>query len=233
MAEHANRLKSEFLAQISHEIRTPINAILSFSNLIKEDTETYLSEDIKDGFSIIDRSSKRLIRTVDLILNMSLLQTDSFELNFQYFDLYNRVLEKEIKIYCLLAEDKNLEFKTIMDTNDCLIYADETTVDQIFDNLLNNAIKFTRQGEIKVHVFRDEKNNLVVSISDTGIGISEEYQPNLFTPFSQEEGGYSRRFEGNGLGLALTKKYTELNKASIKVESAKGKGSNFIIIFPG
>jgi signal transduction histidine kinase/ligand-binding sensor domain-containing protein len=231
-AENADRLKSEFLAQISHEIRTPVNAILSFSGLIREEATDKFSDDMINGFSIIDRASKRLIRTVDLILNMALLQTETFELNFQSFDLYNKIIEKKIREYSIWAEEKNLGFNTILETNDYLIYADETTVEQIFDNLFNNAVKFTKKGEVGIRIFRDELKGLVIEVFDTGVGISEEYLPNLFTPFSQEEGGYSRRFEGNGLGLALIKKYVELNKASIQVKSEKGKGSSFIITFP-
>jgi ligand-binding sensor domain-containing protein/signal transduction histidine kinase len=230
-AEKSDRLKSEFLAQMSHEIRTPINAILSFSSLIREEVAESLSDDMKDGFSIIDRASRRLIRTVDLILNMSLLQTESFELSFQRFDLYTKILKRKIHEYSVLAEEKGLQFKVIKDVEDCSIYSDDTIVEQVFDNLLNNSVKFTKQGIIAVHIFNDNVNQLVVEISDTGIGISKEYMPNLFRPFSQEEGGYARRFEGNGLGLALTKKYCDLTNIKINVDSQKGIGTKATLTF--
>jgi signal transduction histidine kinase/ligand-binding sensor domain-containing protein len=231
IAENADRLKSEFLAQMSHEIRTPINAILSFSGLIREDVAEYLSSEMKEGFSIIDRASKRLIRTVDLILNMSLLQTDSFELNFQGVDLYEKILKKKIQEYSILAEEKGIEFKVIKETDNCTIYSDEAILDQIFDNLLNNAVKFTKQGVIGVHIFNDNSSTLTVEIYDTGIGISGEYVSNLFKPFSQEDGGYTRRFEGNGLGLALTKKYCDLTNIKIDVKSQKGSGTKVTLKF--
>ena len=231
IAENADRLKSEFLAQMSHEIRTPINAILSFSSLIREDVAEYLSAEMKDGFSIIDRAGRRLIRTVDLILNMSLLQTDSFELSFQRLDLYEKILKKKIGEYSILAEGKGLEFKVIKEAEDCTIYSDEAILDQIFDNLFNNAVKFTKLGEIRIDIFSDKYNHLVVEINDTGVGISEEYKSNLFKPFLQEESGYARRFEGNGLGLALTKKYCDLARIKISIKSKKGTGTKVILQF--
>jgi ligand-binding sensor domain-containing protein/signal transduction histidine kinase len=230
-AEKSDRLKSEFLAQMSHEIRTPINAILSFNRLIQEDVSDYLSDDMKEGFSIIDSASKRLIRTVDLILNMSLFQTNSIELSYHRFDLYEKVLKKIIQEYSSIAEEKGIKFEVIKDTDDCTIDSDNSIVDQIFDNLLNNAVKFTKQGTVGIHIFNNKSKQLTVEIYDTGIGISQEYMPNLFKPFSQEEGGYARRFEGNGLGLALTKKYCDLTNIIIDVYSKKGCGTKVTLKF--
>ncbi|MFA3784040.1 ATP-binding protein [Melioribacteraceae bacterium 4301-Me] len=112
--------------------------------------------------------------------------------------------------------------------------ADEYSVFQIFHNLIHNAIKYTNEGEIEVNAKRDENNNLIVEVRDTGIGIAcecttscKEYLPRLFQPFSQEEQGYTRKYEGNGLGLALVKRYCEINKAAIEVNSTKGKGTTF------
>ena len=230
-AEKSDKIKSEFLAQISHEIRTPINAILSFSSLIKEDVGGYLSGEMQDGFSIIESAGRRLIRTVDLILNMSLLQTDSFELSFQNFDLFEEVLHNKLKEYSVIAEEKGLRFELKKDVLECPVYADEATVDQIFDNLINNAVKFTRNGIVGVRIYNNDNKNLVVEIYDTGVGISKEYMFNIFKPFSQEETGYRRKYEGNGLGLALTKKFVELNHAAIEVKSRKGYGTKFLVIF--
>ena len=97
--------------------------------------------------------------------------------------------------------------------------------------LIDNAIKYTENGEISIVILRDKDNNLVVEIIDTGIGINKEYLQNLFEPFTQEEMGYTRKYDGNGIGLALVKKYCELNNATIEVESEKNVGSTFRIIF--
>ena len=111
------------------------------------------------------------------------------------------------------------------------IFADRYSAQQLFCNLIDNAVKYTpKNGEIEIRLHKSD-NNLLVDITDTGIGISNEYLPNLFTPFTQEEMGYTRKFDGNGLGLAIAKKYADLNNAMINVKSVKGKGSSFTVIF--
>ena len=186
---------------------------------------------MQEGFSIIESAGRRLIRTVDLILNMSLLQTDSFELNLQSFDLFENVLRNKIREYTAEAKEKGLRFEVKKDVLDCSVFADESTVDQILDNLINNAVKFTHHGIVGIRLFNNKDKNLTVEIYDTGIGISKEYLSQLFKPFSQEETGYKRKFEGNGLGLALTKKFADLNNASIEVQSQKGYGTKFSLTF--
>ncbi len=231
-AEKSDRLKTEFLAQMSHEIRTPINAILSFANLLKEEVENKVEEDLRDGFKIFDVEGKRIIRTIDLILNMAQLQTDTYVPSLQMVDLYSDVLVGAYDEYEPLAVEKNLQFLLIKKTDNAFVMADEYSVKQIISNLIDNAIKYTNSGKIEAVIERDEDERTIIRIEDTGIGISKEYLPNLFTMFTQEEHGYSRKFDGSGLGLALVKKYCELNRAEIDVKSEKGKGSTFTIIFP-
>jgi len=131
-----------------------------------------------------------------------------------------------------LAKEKNISFVLTKKTDDAFVYADEYSVIQIFSNLVDNAIKFTQEGFVKINVGRNLSGKLVVEVKDSGIGISKEYLPKLFTQFSQEEHGYTRKFEGNGLGLALVKKYCDLNKIEITVQSEKGKGTTFTLTFP-
>ncbi|MCU7500513.1 MAG: PAS domain S-box protein [Ignavibacteria bacterium] len=232
-AEKSDKLKSEFLAQMSHEIRSPINSILSFSSLLEEELDGKMPEDLETSFSIIRNAGKRIIRTVDLILNMSEIQTGTYELLPKKFDLMKDILEKLHMEFCHQAKEKGIELTLENKTGkaDVRVFADEYTVGQVFNNLVNNAVKYTEQGKISVIVEKNEKDDLVVSIRDTGIGISEEYLPNLFKPFSQEEQGYTRKYEGNGLGLALVKKYCEMNNLSIEVDSKKGVGSVFRVVF--
>ncbi len=231
LAERSDRLKTEFLAQMSHEIRTPINTMLSFLGLLREEFDDYDDENIQTGFKIIKNSGDRIIRTIDLLLNMSELQVGTFEYKPRAIDLCSDILEEMYLEYKLVAKDKGLEL--IMDTcceEKCYIYADHYAVSKIFDNLYNNAIKYTETGSIKTKLRKDERR-VYIDIIDTGIGISEEYLPKLFDPFTQEEQGYTRKFEGNGLGLALVKKYCELNGADIRVKSKKGAGATFTLIF--
>ncbi|WKZ69605.1 MAG: PAS domain S-box protein [Melioribacteraceae bacterium] len=231
-AEQSDKLKSEFLAQMSHEIRTPINVILSFSNLIKEEVRGFISDDLYNSFSIVDGASRRIIRTIDLILNMSQLQTGSYQATMNDFDLYQTVFIQLYPEFSRLAKEKKLELEINNRIESTEIYADEFSVRQIFENLIHNAIKYTHKGRITIEIFKNENENIVVEIRDTGIGISKEYLPKVFTPFTQEEHGYTRKYEGNGLGLALVKRYCELNKIQISVDSEKHVGTTFTLIFP-
>lgn len=227
-AEKANKLKSEFLAGMSHEIRTPINTILNFTSLIKNDLGDDISDDIKESFSMIDSGSQRLIRTIDSILNMSQLQSGSYDLNLQEFDIINDVLSVVMGELKTAAKNKNLQFDLIVNTAETMIYADKYTVSQLFVNLIDNAIKYTRKGFVNVRVSSNDIY-VITEVIDSGIGISKEFLPKLFDPFLQEEMGYSRSFEGTGLGLSLVKNYVELNSGKIEVKSEKGVGSTFII----
>ncbi|MFH1198152.1 MAG: two-component regulator propeller domain-containing protein [bacterium] len=229
-AEKSDKLKSEFLAQISHEIRTPINSILSFAYLLKEEISDKVSPDLRESFSIINGAGKRLIRTIDLIINMSQVQTNSYEYNLKAFDIFKHVISQLVIEYTSAAKEKGLKFNLVKETEDTVINADEYTVGQVFENLLNNAVKYTKEGWIELKISGANKK-LIIEINDSGVGISPEFLPHLFEPFTQEEGGYTRRFEGNGLGLALVKKYCEMNKATIDVQSEKGKGTSFKVIF--
>jgi PAS domain S-box-containing protein len=227
-AEKSNRLKSEFLAQMSHEIRTPVNSILSFASLIKEELEEYLPSELANSFSIMNRAGKRIIRTIDLILNMSQLQTGTFEYLPVKFDVFGKIVENLYLEYKKLANEKNLELYLESDSRfeHFDIFADEYTVYQIFTNLIDNAIKYTNRGYISLYLSKDTEDNIYIEVKDTGIGISEEYLPYIFDAFSQEDQGYTRKFEGNGLGLALVKEYCRLNKALINVKSKKVPGPN-------
>ncbi len=231
-AERSDRIKSEFLAQMSHEIRTPVGAIMSFSSLLREQLEDKISDDLKDGFGIMHRAGLRIMRTIDLILNMSELQTGTYDYQPREIDLENDILtniEFEMK---QVVKDKKLDFRINKHTATTKIKADDYTVNQILTNLIDNAIKYTNKGKVEVNVKRTWDKRLAIEVADTGVGISKEYLPKLFEPFTQEEMGYTRRFEGNGLGLSLVKRYCELNNADIYVESEKGKGSKFTVVFP-
>ncbi len=230
-ADAANKLKSEFLAQISHEIRTPINTILSHASLVRLDLDDQMDEDMATSFKAIENASQRIVRTVELILNMADLQTGSYEAHFHKYDLYSDILRRLSLELMPLAERKGLQLIIEPPEVDTTAYIDEFSMRQILSNLVDNSIKYTEKGFVKVMFKRDEKERLVVSISDTGIGIKKEYLPHLFDAFSQEMQGYTRKFEGNGLGLALVKKYAIINKIDITVETEVGKGTTFNLIF--
>lgn len=230
-AEKSDRLKTEFLAQISHEIRTPINSILSFTSYLHDELKDTNINDINNIFEIIHKAGNRITRTIDMILNMSELQTGSYEPNFKTINLFENVIKNISSGFNRIAAAKNLYFNIDNKTDNPIVYGDEYTLNQIFDNLINNAFKYTPAGKIEVTVGRNGNDKLYAEVSDTGIGISEEFLNILFEPFSQEEQGYTRKFEGNGLGLALVKKYCEINNAEINVKSKKGVGTAFKVTF--
>lgn len=230
-AELSEKLKSEFLAQVSHEIRTPINSILSFSSLMRSELEEKVDEELKIGFESMNRAGQRIIRTIDLILNMSEVQSGTYDYHPKPINVYEEIVLARYNEFKYLAKQKNLELKLHRKTDDLILNIDEYTVSQIVQNLIDNAIKYTNEGSVEIILERDKNNNLEFRVKDTGIGISEEYIPNLFQAFTQEEQGYTRLFEGNGLGLALVKNYCTLNNAEIYVESEKGKGTEFKVVF--
>ena len=230
-AEKSEKIKTEFLAQMSHEIRSPINTILSFVSLIEEELKNKIDDLMFSSFASINNAGKRIIRTIDLILNMSEVQTGTYEIITKKINLRTEILDKLKTEYSVEAKRKNLELNFIYPEENVFIYADEYSIMQVFANLINNALKYTDTGSVTIKTYRESNHNISIDIVDTGVGISEEYLPYLFTPFSQEEQGYSRKFEGNGLGLALVKSYCDLNKADLSIKSKKGKGTIITISF--
>lgn len=232
-AEKSDKFKSEFLAQMSHEIRSPINVILNFVSLLKDELSNKLDPELANSFDYIDNGGRRIIRTIDMILNMSEIQTGIFELNPSPHHLTEDIMRNLILEYKTQAKMKGLELNLNSSiVKNQLVNIDEYSVSQIFSNLIDNAIKYTHKGCINVNIYSDDNKFICAEVEDTGIGISEEYIPSLFDAFTQEESGYSRKFEGNGLGLALVKRYCEMNNAMITVESSKNKGTKFIVKFP-
>ncbi len=229
-AEESDRLKSEFLAQMSHEIRTPLNIILSYSSLLKEEVTDLDSSRYNSIFTSIANAGKRLLRTIDSILNMSSLQSGNLKINFAKVDVED-IIENLLNEFSNTAEQKGLKLSYNSSTKNTFVITDEYIASEILQNLIDNAIKYTEKGEIEIKLYHDDLNRLNIDVRDTGIGISQIYLPKLFHPFTQEVGGYSRKYEGNGLGLALVKNYADLINAEIKVHSQKGEGSIFTLIF--
>ncbi len=229
-AEASDRLKSAFLAQMSHEIRTPLNVILNVTPIVSDELAVLKDEELNTLMESMDSAGKRLQRTIDLILNMSSIQSGNYEPDFELIDA-EKQLKTVIKELKPLCTEKGLELNFDSYIDSPKVNVDLYTFNQIFQNLIGNAVKYTPKGSITVRIYEEGKGKICIAVKDSGIGISEDYMEKLFTPFSQEDVGQKREFEGNGLGLALVKKYVELNKADIKVESSKGFGSIFTVVF--
>lgn len=231
-AEEANRLKFSLLANLSHELRTPMIGILGMAEILKNEV---VKADHADYTNSIINSAQRLMTTLDKLMSLSQLESGSIEFNNRRLNI-SELAKDEIENFRQRADEKNLKLSVSIKNPDIQIFADERIFRQIVANLLDNAIKFTSKGEVIVEtesVF--DKGNLwaFVKVIDTGIGISKNNQELIFEEFRQGSEGNQRSFEGNGLGLTLVKKMLEMNKGSISVNSTEGKGSTFAVRFPG
>jgi PAS domain S-box-containing protein len=228
-AEESDKLKSAFLAQMSHEIRTPLNVILTSIPLIAEEIPGD-DEELKIILDSVKSAGRRLQRTIDMILSMSSVQSGNYKPTYENFDLVPD-LQNMVNEFKSLTDDKGLKLKFTHSNPNAFVIADRYTINQVFQNIINNALKYTLKGYIEVSVKNIKDDKVRVEVKDTGIGMSKDYLQKMFVPFSQEDAGHKRQFEGNGLGLALVKKYLELNRAEIIVQSEKNVGSVFTVEF--
>jgi len=225
-SEESDRLKSTFISQMSHEIRTPLNVILGYLELIKDDLTDYPDLNIDQNVKIISEESKRLTRTFDSIINYSEVCATKCKckLDIKTHNLSNDLLKEISNNFSDTAKSKNLDFTISAYDNEINVLCDKYSTLQILSHLVDNAIKFTDKGSVSIIATKSELG-VLVRIKDTGIGISEDYQRHLFTPFTQERQGYTRKYDGNGLGLVLVKEYCELNNIDIKINSKKNIGT--------
>jgi PAS domain S-box-containing protein len=227
-AEEMNRLKSYFFANISHELRTPFVGIIGFSELLserlKEPNEQKMAEAILT-------SSKRLTDTLNKILDISKLEFDKMELYPVEVNISD-LIDNMANLFSKSASKKNTAISTDLISVPHTWNTDERMLREILNNLISNAVKFTSEGEIKITVSLSGEEQLVIKVSDTGVGIPEEKQDIIWQEFRQASEGYSRSFEGTGLGLSITKKYTQLLGGKIEMTSIPGKGTEFIVTIP-
>jgi signal transduction histidine kinase len=230
-ALESSRLKSAFLANMTHEVHTPLNIILGYADLMAERLGELGDEQHAREFGDpVRRSGNRLLETINAILEISKMEAGAYKLvprDIRLADFAARLLA-EFKV---LAARKGLELSARIDAPGAVVKFDENCLSNALTNLLQNAIKFTERGTVSVRVYRDSTGVDCLEVADSGVGIDAAYVPHVFEPFSQENTGLTRKFEGVGLGLALVRKYLELNGARITVASEKGMGSIFTIRF--
>jgi signal transduction histidine kinase/CheY-like chemotaxis protein len=229
-ALEASRLKSAFIANMSHEIRTPLNVIVGYCDLIADHLLERGDQSQRSSLDAIARGSERLTRTIDSILDLSKIEAGAITLRPVSSEIAPLV-ERLVRDFRITAECKGIALSSAIETTDASVVFDEYCLNQALTNLLDNAIKFTDRGAVTLRLYRATDGTLCLGLHDTGIGIGQEFLPRLFTPFSQEQSGNTRRFEGTGLGLTLVRKYLELNGARISVESEQGKGTTFTVSF--
>jgi signal transduction histidine kinase/CheY-like chemotaxis protein len=232
VADDANKAKSQFLANMSHEIRTPLNGIIGMADLL---CLSELNEGQMKMVNTIHASSKRLLDIINDILELSKIDSGKMELKPELIDLED-IINEEIDLYTTLAKEKGLEYEVIIESNvPKHIIVDKTRLNQIICNLVGNAIKFTEKGMISLYV-KKVKNigdniQLMVSVTDTGIGIEKEEIPKIFDYFTQLDNTTTKKFQGTGLGLTISKNLANLMGGDICVESKYGKGSTFSFTF--
>jgi two-component system sensor histidine kinase/response regulator len=230
-AEEANRLKSAFLANISHELRTPLNGILGFSELIMEMEDV---QSIQEMTRYINESGQRLLRTLDMIIAISRLDSDTYEIKNEGIDViaeFRKVFEKKLPE----AEKKNLRMVFFTEIDKLELLGDRNVIAGALEEIVDNAIKFTHKGVVSLKAGKrviKRKTYAYFEIKDTGIGIAKKHQQTIFEDFRQASSGYGRKYEGNGLGLSLAKKYVELIGGFIELVSAEGSGSVFTVYLP-
>lgn len=225
-----DRLKSEFLASMSHELRTPLNSIIGFADVLLEGLDGELNDRMEEDVRLIRDSGRHLRELIGDILDMSKIEAGRMELRYEEIDMQQMATDI-IATAGPLAETKKLALYLNVSDDVDVIEADRTRLRQIMWNIMGNAIKFTEKGYVSLSLEMDN-NNLLVSISDTGIGIRDENLPIVFEQFRQIDGNLNRIAGGTGLGMPITKKLVELHGGEIWVESTLGQGSTFYFTIP-
>lgn len=248
--EQANKIKSDFLAIMSHELRTPLTAIIGFSEILLENVLGELNKEQKDSLSEVLNNAENLLQLINSILDLAKVEAGKMEISVEKFSLAHAVKEVQQTVSPLLAK-KNHQMIIAMTDDLPRLHADARKIRQVLLNLVSNAIKFTPDnGQIKIAVDYFAKADALhqefglsdrqyadipvfrISVQDTGIGIKEEHLENIFDIFQQVDSTFTRKFQGTGLGLALTKQFIELHGGVIMVTSVFGKGSTFKFILP-
>jgi signal transduction histidine kinase len=231
LLEQASRLKSEFLANMSHELRTPLNAIIGFSEALKEGLMGPLTPEQREYISDIYISGEHLLSLINDILDLAKVESGKMTLELESFALQS-LLKSSLGMVKEKALRHGLQLTLAVTDELPELVADQRKLKQIAFNLLSNAVKFTPDGGSVTLAAQQVAGMLELSVTDTGIGISQEDQARLFQPFSQIDSSLSRHHQGTGLGLVMVKRLAELHGGSAGLTSAPGQGARFWVRIP-
>lgn len=229
-AEDASQAKSEFLSLMSHELRTPLQAIIGYTDVVIEELKA--SEDpthVSDLMRVIN-NSERLLKLINGVLDLAKIESGRMDLDLTEVKL-SSLVQEAVDTVAPLIEKNKIRIKVEVDDGSLLPVADPEKLLHILLNLLGNAIKFSANGQVTIQAVH-QHNRITICVADTGIGISSEQQQHIFDPFKQADSSTTRKFQGSGLGLSITRQLCELMGGSIRVESELGKGATFIVDIP-
>jgi signal transduction histidine kinase len=226
------RLKNNFLNVLSHELRTPLNIILGYSSILRESVKDKISTEEKIYLDNLNKGGERLFRSITQMLEFAQIETENYKMDIKKIDL-NKLLKSCFASIKELLDEKDIKVNLNFSKEDIIVDADQQFAENAINNLLNNAIKFTNRGfiEVETEVVK-ERDMAICKIKDSGVGISSKYMDHLFQPFSQEDLNIGRNYEGNGLGLTLSKKYIERLGGSLLADSIKGVGTTITFTLP-
>ena len=238
-AQHAQSAKATFLATMSHELRTPLSPVLSYSEMLQEDAREAGLDEMVDDLGRIHRAGKKLARMIEHMLELAEAESGRMQLFIESFSLPELLEEVRTRSEPLLAARKN-ELSLQIGRGVDAVRTDRHKLAQTLLLLVENAAKFTKQGRIGVQavlapgkVFDGSHGDkILISVADTGIGMSAEETGRIFTPFAQADGSTTRRYGGTGMGLALSRHFCQMMGGEITVTSAEGEGSSFVITLP-
>ncbi len=228
--QEVSRLKSEFLATMSHELRTPLNAIIGFSQILASKSRSSLSDRQQDMVSRVLSNGRNLLELINDILAFSKLEAGRLDLNPEELNI-SQLVSKTVEELQSLATQKQIELVLDIHLDNATVVNDPTRLRQILVNLLSNAIKFTSQGSVRVQL-EDTPDTILLSVIDTGCGISETDRQDIFEPFHQADRKISRKHGGTGLGLAITHSLAKMMNGEISLQSTENKGSTFTVKIP-
>jgi signal transduction histidine kinase len=225
-----DKLKSEFLATISHELRTPLNSVLGYSEIILEGIDGPISEEAEDDVRAIHENGQHLLKLINDVLDLAKIEAGRMTLDVEPVDV-PPLLEDVRRTNAGLLAGKPLTLTLDLPSDLPPVEADRLRLQQVLNNLISNAVKFTPRGEITVRAWRDN-GHVAIAIADTGIGIAPDDMPTIFEKFRQLDGSYTRRATGTGLGLAITNHLVQMHGGAIDVQSAPGLGTTFTVRLP-
>ena len=228
--EEANRLKSEFLSNMSHELRTPLNSVMALSRVLMIQSKDKLSKEEINYLEIIERNGKQLLSLINDILDLSKIEAGRMDIRPKLFSI-SSTIETILERLEPVCEEKGIDLHQKIQDNLPQIESDEQKVHKILQNLLGNAVKFTKKGHVTVSAHSDA-DKFYIEVADTGIGMSDKDLPHIFEEFRQIDGTSSRPYNGAGLGLAIAHKTAKILGGDLSAKSVPGKGTTFFLTLP-